>query len=128
MIKVIVTKDVICPVSVVKIKKELIKLLESEGIRSDALVEVAIVGEAKMNSLGRKYLKDKKLHNVLSFPWSEAKVTFATPPDGLIRLGEIVVCASVAKKEASDEGVLLEEKVIELVNHGALHLLGKHHD
>lgn len=128
MIKVIVTKEVVCPVSVVKIKKELAKLLEQEGITSDAVVEVAIIGEVKMNSLGRKYLKDGKLHNVLSFPWSEAKVPFATPPDGVIRLGEIVVCASVAKREAMSEDVLLEAKVIELVTHGGLHLLGKHHD
>lgn len=43
-------------------------------------------------------------------------------------LGEIVVCFPVVLKEAKLEGKLIEEKVLELVGHSALHLLGIHHE
>ena len=126
MVKVSVTKQSNYPVSTPKIKKRLSSFLEKQGIVSDAEVSVAIVGEAKMMTLVNRYLKDKKLHNVLSFTPTEAK-GFVYPPDGLIHLGEIIVCYPVALKEARDENDLIDDKVCELIEHSALHLLGIHH-
>lgn len=126
MIKVLVNKQSNYPVKTPVIKKRLSEFFLSQGIVSDSEVSVAIVGEAKMMQVGRIYLKDKKLHNVFSFTPSEAK-GFVYPPDGLIHLGEIIVCYPVALKEAKEENVLIDEKVCELVEHGALHLLGIHH-
>jgi len=115
-------------VSTPKIKRELVRLLTKKGITSDAIVDVAIVGEKKMLALAKTYLnEDNVLHNVLSFPSSEAKERFISPPDSTLHLGEIVVCYPVAAREANDEKKLIDDKVIELVNHGALHLLGIHH-
>lgn len=126
MVKVFVTKQSNYPVKTPVIKKKLASFLESQGIVSDAEVSIAIVGEAKMMELGKKHLKDKKLHNVLSFTPSEVK-GFVYPPDGLIHLGEVVVCYPVALSEAKMESVLIDDKVYELVEHGTLHLLGIHH-
>jgi probable rRNA maturation factor len=126
MIKVRVKKQSNYPISSKKIREVLKDFLASHGIVSDAEVSVALVGEEKMLEIGKKFLKDKEIHNVLSFTSDEAG--FVYPPDGKIHLGEIVVCYPKVFEEAKKEGKLIEEKVIELVSHGALHLLGIHHD
>lgn len=128
MIKVSVNKQSNYPVSSTLIKKRLSLFLQKQGIVSEAEVSVAIVGEKKMMEIGNKFLKDKKLHNVLSFTPTEVKVNFVFPPDGIIHLGEIVVCYPLAVREAGEENVLTNERVCELVEHGALHLLGIHHE
>jgi probable rRNA maturation factor len=127
MIKVSVNKQSNYPVGVTALKKKLSAFLLKQGIVSSAEVSVAIVGEAKMMEIGNKYLKDKKLHNVLSFTPGETKVNFIFPPDGIIHLGEIIICYPLAVREAGEENVLTNERVCELAEHGALHLLGIHH-
>jgi probable rRNA maturation factor len=129
MIKVNVKKQSNFPVSSTKIKKNLKNFLASHGIVSDAEISVALVGENKMLEVGKKYLQDdKSLHNVLSFTADEVDSKFVYPPDGVIRLGEIIVCYPKAFEEAKKESKLIEEKIMELIEHGALHLLGIHHD
>lgn len=127
MIKVSVSKQSNYPVGATVIKKRLSTFLQKQGIVSEAEVSVAIVGEKKMMEIGNKYLKDKKLHNVLSFTPNETKTDFVFPPDGIIHLGEIVICYPLAVKESGEENILINERVCDLVEHGALHLLGIHH-
>lgn len=127
MVKVSVSKQSNYPVKVTTIKKKLADFLAKSGIVSDADVSVALVSEKEMLKVGAKYLKDKGLHNVLSFTPTEVK-GFVYPPDGIIHLGEIIVCYPIAVKEAGEENVLIDERVYELVEHGAKHLLGIHHE
>lgn len=128
MITVNVSKQSNFPVKSSLIKKRLREFLVKEGIVSDCVVSVAIVGESKMLETGKKHLKDKILHNVLSFTESEIKRSFMYPPDGKIYLGEIILCYPQVLEEAKEEGILIDEKARELIEHGALHLLGKHHE
>ncbi|MCX6704490.1 MAG: rRNA maturation RNase YbeY [Candidatus Woesebacteria bacterium] len=128
MIKVSVTKQSSYPVKVSVIKKKLAEFLAKNGIVSDAEVTVAMIGEKKMMEIGGKYLKDKRLHNVLSFVPGEVKGGFVYPPDGIIHLGEIIVCYPQAVKEAGEGNVLIDQRVYELIKHGATHLLGMHHE
>ena len=79
-----------------------------------------------MKELGKKYYrKDNRVHNVFSFVESETKDW--KRPNNIMYLGEIVVCFPQVLKEAKHEGKLIEEKVLELIGHSALHLLGIHH-
>ncbi len=128
MIEVLVSKQANYPVSTPKIKKHLREVFTRGGIVSEATVDVSLVGEKEMLSLGKKYLRDNKLHNVFSFVPDEIKSGFVYPPDGRIQLGEIIICYPKALAEAKEEGVLIETKVLELVEHGAQHLLGHHHN
>lgn len=128
MIKVNVSKQSNFPVKSSLIKKRLRGFLTKEGIVSDCVVSVAIVGKEKMLEVGKKHLNDKVLHNVLSFTESEIKGSFIYPPDGKIYLGEIVICYPKVVEEAKEEGILIDERACELVEHAALHLLGKHHE
>lgn len=130
MIKVNIYKQSNYPISAVKIKKFINKFFLEHGISSDAEVSVSFVNELKMKELGKKYYKKdppaqvgKIIHSVFSFVESES-MKF---PNDKINLGEIVVCFPIVIKEAGQENKLIEEKVVELIQHSALHLLGIHH-
>ena len=127
MIKVNITKQSNYPIKNAAIKKKLAKFFSDHGIVSDAEVSVAIVGEKKMTEIGKKFLKDGKLHNVLSFVPEEEKTGFVYPPGTPINLGEIVVCYPLVVKEAIKENVLIDERIYELIGHAGLHLMGIHH-
>src|SRR5512135_1949859 len=123
MIKVLITKQSNYPVKVAPIKKRLAAFFKDHGIVSDANVSIAIVGEKRMMALGKKYLKDGKLHNVLSFVEEEGKGEFVFPHDGKIHLGEIVICYPQTVKESIDENILIDERIYKLIKHGAMHLM-----
>ncbi len=128
MVRVHFKKEATCPIKAGDIKKYLSTFLVSEGLLQDADVSVVMVGQQEMLSLAQKYLGEKDvLHNVLSFPAKEGG-DFIYPPGGTLYLGEIIVCYKKALEEAEEENLNVTEKVRELVCHGALHLLGKHHD
>ncbi len=128
MIKVYVSKQSNYPISSPALKNHLRSFLKDKGIVSDSEVTVAIVSDKKMLDIAKKYMKDDKVHNVLSFSDSEVDKKFVYPPSGIMSLGEIVICYSQAVKEAKKENKLIKDKVNELVEHGALHLLGFHHE
>lgn len=128
MIKVLISKQSNYPVKSSDIKKRLSDFLIKKGVVSDADVSIAIVGEKRMLSICKKYLNEDRLHNVLSFTPDEVKKDFIYPPDGILHLGDIVVCCPLAVKEANLENMLISEKIYELIEHGAMHLLGIHHE
>ena len=104
-------------------------LLEKE-IGGKVVVSVMVVGERKIKELNKKYLKKNEVTDVLSFSQIEedSKVrNLAIESDELV-LGDVVVCYSVAKKQAVKMNKLLDEEIEFLVLHGVLHLLGVHHD
>ncbi len=128
MIKVFVKKQGNFAVNISKIKKELKSFLESKGLVSDFSVTVAVVGEKVMKDIGKKFLGDASVHNVLSFTESEARGEFLYPKNEVLPLGEIVICYPKIVEEAKKENKLIDTKALELVKHAALHLLGEHHD
>lgn len=128
MVKVAISKQGSFPVKTSEVKKKLAAFFAKNGIVSDAEVSVAIVSEKNMLELGKEYLKDKNLHSVLSFTPDEIRGQFVFPPDKIIHLGEIVVCYQEAVREAQKENVLIDDRIYELIEHSALHLLGIHHE
>ena len=100
-------------------------------IRSDAEVSVTIIGDRRMKELNKSYRNLDKTTDVLSFPQndpSQSMKPFVEVPDGILRLGDIVVSYPEAIREATEENVLVDDKIIELVLHGLEHLLGNHHE
>ncbi len=128
MIKILFKKESKYPVDALEIKRKLKEFLIGEGISSDVLIFVSIVGERTMRFLSNKFLKSKEVHDVLSFAFLENGFEFVYPADGFVYLGEVVVCFPKALHQANSENKLLDEKIYELVKHGVIHLLGKHHD
>ena len=129
MIKVYVKKQSNYPIHAPQIKKHLSSFFANHGLVSDADCSVAIVGKSVMIDLAKKYLgEDNKIHNVLTFNEGDVDRKFVNIEGDLIHLGEIVVCYPQALEEAKKEGKLIEDKVNELIDHGAMHLMGIHHE
>lgn len=128
MIKVYVKKQANYPIKASEIKNNLKDFFKKQGIVSDAQVSVAIVGEKKMLDISKKYLKDSKIHNVLSFTHEGSKGEFVFPPGERIDLGEIIVCYPKAIEEAQSENKKVAEKINELIRHAGMHLMGIHHE
>jgi probable rRNA maturation factor len=99
------------------------KTLAEHGINSDVEVSLVVVGERKMRELHKKYMVTDETTDVLSFP-----LEGTVGPDGVLRLGDIVVCYPVAISQASENKRLVDEEIDFLVEHACLHLLGIHHE
>lgn len=95
--------------------------LAGAGYRQPAEVVIRIVDEAESASLNQTYRHKPGPTNVLSFPF--------TPPPGVTfdLLGDIVICAPVAAREAVEQGKPAAAHWAHLVSHGVLHLLGYDH-
>jgi probable rRNA maturation factor len=109
-----------------QIKSAVASVLEENKVQSPLEVSIAIVGDRKMRALNKKYRDKEGTANILSFPINEGEAT--TLPPGVIRLGDIVISYPMVIKEASEQELMVDERVEELVRHGMLHLMGMHHE
>lgn len=80
-----------------------------------------IVDESAMQHLNRNYRGHDCSTNVLSFP-GPGRLHGATG-----HLGDVVVCAAVARREARRQGKAMHDHWAHLVVHGVLHLQGHDH-
>jgi probable rRNA maturation factor len=93
-------------------------------------VSVLVVGDRQMRKLNRTYRQIDATTDVLSFPLSESSVPaaqFIDPPDGILRLGDIVVSYPQAVKHATQSNRMVDDVIKMLVLHGLDHLMGIHH-
>jgi probable rRNA maturation factor len=80
------------------------------------------VGAARMRSLNRRYRGKDKPTNVLAFPAP------STPGAQPRPLGDVVICPTVLRREAREQGKPVRAHWAHLVVHGALHLAGYDHE
>ncbi len=78
---------------------------------------VAIVSDARVHALNRRYRRRDAPTDVLSFPAGE--------PDSL---GDVVIAGGVARRQAAAAGHSLQTELRVLALHGLLHLLGYDHE
>jgi probable rRNA maturation factor len=91
------------------------RTLEAEGIER-ASISLAVVDDAAIREINRRYLGHDWPTDVISFPLSE--------PDELELAGELVVSAEMAAMTARQEGLDPWAELALYVVHGLLHLLG----
>jgi probable rRNA maturation factor len=116
-------------------------VLESRGIRGEAEVSLLFVDEAAIAALNERFLFTKGPTDVLAFPVEDDPVPPGRFPDmggtgpgtdiedePLLLLGDVVVCPSVAERNAKDRSVAYDDEIALLVVHGLLHLLGMDHE
>lgn len=92
------------------------------GLREESELTIRIVDEAEGARLNSSYRNKDGATNVLSFPFA--------PPEGVDMplLGDIVICASVVQREASEQSKRADSHWAHMVVHGSLHLLGFDHE
>lgn len=115
-------------------RKKIAKAIEislTGRVKRDCEVSVSIVGDRQMHKLNKQYRAIDDTTDVLSFPLNDSTVTsgtpFVEPPDGILRLGDIVLSYPQAVAEAADESMMVDDKINFLILHGLDHLLGIHH-
>lgn len=109
-----------------RIKQAISKVITEHEIKGPVEVSVAIVGDRKMRALSKQYKGEDKTRNILSFSLSEGESTYL--PSEVLRLGDIVISYPQVIREASEEDVLVDDKIDKLAEHGMLHLLGINHE
>lgn len=128
MVSVIIFKESRYPVNRGVIREAVEEILSEERVKGKIEVSVAIVGDRKMRDLKKQYLGENETTDVLSFSQQEGNDKFIPAPDGVLRLGDVIISYPEALKNAAEENLLLDEEIKILVRHGIKHLLGKHHE
>lgn len=98
-------------------------LLRELRIAAGSDLSVAFVGEAEMETLHIQWLDEPGPTDVMSFPMDEL-----VPGDERVgSLGDVVICGTVAARQAVAAGHSTRDEVELLFTHGVLHLLGHDH-
>ena len=93
---------------------------------SEAELSLSVVEDQEIRELNAEYRGEDYATDVLSFPMLEEFDPKAM--EGAILLGDVVISAETALKQAGELGVSLEDEVARLLCHGVLHLLGYDHE
>ena len=117
------------------------RVLDARGLKGNTEVSLLFVDEAAIAALNVEFLGKPGPTDVLSFPIEdEPTPTGRSPAFGgtgpgssaeqgaLTLLGDVVICPTVAFRNATEHGVSFEDEVALLVVHGLLHLLGMDHE
>jgi probable rRNA maturation factor len=113
----------------------------SAGVR-DGHVAVVFVDAERIAQLNAEHRDKVGPTDVLSFPIEDEVERSGRSPDQggsgpgsaesdtdrFLLLGDVVICPTVAARNAVDHGVSVEDELALLVVHGILHLLGMDHE
>jgi len=118
-------------------------ILAAEGVRGDAELSVLFVDEGAMTELNERFHAQKGPTDVLAFPIDDEPTEGGRNPDSggtgpgytppepselPTLLGDVVICPSVASRNAADNAVTYDDEVALLIVHGILHLMGMDHE
>jgi probable rRNA maturation factor len=106
--------------------------LDALGVSGE--LSLMLVDEERMTELHVRWMDLEGPTDVMSFPMDEldlrgarrAGVSLRSSEENL--LGDIVLCPSVAARQASDAGHDVADELALLTTHGVLHLLGYDHE
>jgi probable rRNA maturation factor len=113
------------------VKKIVRKILKAEGVTPPYEVSLVFTDSKTVQQLNRDYRGVDEPTDVLAFymlPQRRADSSFALPPDGITRLGEVIISYPQAVAQAKEQGHSPERELALLVIHGMLHLLGYDHE
>jgi len=91
--------------------------------RARGAVTIAVVPDGRVQQLNRRYRRTDAPTDVLSFPASAGRLS-----DERGYLGDVVIAAGVARRQAKQAGHSLQHELRVLALHGLLHLLGYDHE
>ena len=89
----------------------------------DAQLSILIVDDTQIAEFNLAYLNHAGPTNVISFPMQEGQFSDISPN----LLGDVVISADTAHREAVEAGMEIAERFNQLLIHGILHLTGYDH-
>ena len=106
-------------------------VLNAEGVALPYEVSLVFTDSEMVQRLNRDYRGIDEPTDVLAFymlPQREVDDYFALPPDGVLRLGEVIISYPQAIEQAKEQEHSTEQELALLIIHGILHLLGYDHE
>lgn len=100
--------------------EDALKVVPAEG----AGVTVAFVSDRAMRELNRRWRGKSGTTDVLSFPSGQEEFEKGEGAS----LGDVVISAEQAERQAAEHGLDFEGEVAQLILHGLLHLCGYDHE
>ena len=101
--------------------------LQGMRVHVDADISVMFVDETAMERLHVEWMDEPGPTDVLSFPMDELRPGTEDKPTEPGLLGDVVVCPTVAARQAVIARHSTEDEIRLLITHGMLHLLGFDH-
>ena len=105
-------------------------VLGEMGVSPLAELSVLLVDERYMTSLHERWMGEPGPTDVLAFPMDELETSRGKDDEDeptAALLGDVVLCPSVAARQAVTAGHSTEDELHLLATHGVLHLLGYDH-
>lgn len=84
------------------------------------MISVSFIGTKAISKLNESYLRHRGPTDVISFGMGRNA-------PGLPAIGDIYICAQIARSNAKRHGVPVGEELARLVVHGTLHVVGHDH-
>ena len=94
------------------------------GCHESTGISISIVGDRSIHALNREWLGKDRPTNVISFSLQEGEYRNIAGN----QLGDVVISADTAAREAAGSGDTTWERTIFLLLHGILHLCGYDHE
>ncbi len=107
------------------------EVLKAEGIAPPYEMSLFFTDSETVRRLNRDYRGIDEPTDVLAFHMllqKGADSSFVLPPDGIARLGEVIISYPQAVEQAREQGHPVDEELALLIIHGILHLLGYDHE
>ena len=118
------------------------EVLRAEGVKGACELAMTFVDETTIAELNKEFLGEDGPTDVLAFPIDDEIVESGRSPDSgstgpdrpdvepgevPILLGDVMVCPTVAARNAADRNRSTDDEIALLVVHGILHVLGMDH-
>lgn len=102
-------------------------VLDQLRVHPQAELTITLVDEETMAALHVQWMDLPGPTDVMSFPMDELRPGHEgeEPEEGM--LGDVVLCPSVARRQAQEAGHAVGDELLLLTTHGILHLLGFDH-
>ena len=106
------------------------QVLMAQSTGENVELGLVITSQEKVQELNRTYRGVDKPTDVLAFNTNPAtgKPVFPTPPDGIIRLGEVIISYPQTVRQAMEREHPVKRELAILIIHGVLHLLRYDHE
>ncbi len=99
-------------------------VLQRRRVPTDMELSLLLVDEETIAAMNEQHLRESGATDVLAFPIDEPG---ESAPGGPAILGEVVLCPTVAERQAHEAGHDLQRELQLLTVHGILHVLGMDH-
>jgi len=115
--KVLIKKDPRYPLDLKAIRQKSIEILKSHKLSEKTELSILFVGKRKAKKFNEDYRKMDYIPEVLAFPMHEFGL------DGVLRLGDVLICFPLAREYARKRNKMVQEVIDELLIHGIKNLV-----